>query len=234
MSNKVMLKLDGVQVSSESLQLYAHGESGPANCGKSSLHNIIAGRPLRPGSTLAGTVTYNGKNVRDIRYQRLAAVGNPADVHHPALTVRETLEFARDCTQAYGIKDYGEELKGVMGEALKHGQDPKLELNLSMMGLKRVADRPVGSPMKPSLTDAEKRRLSTAELISGTYAVYMIDQLNAGELALEHTRYDTSFDDSSTGDDFLRVKISSLVMSLTSDWTFLYFCVQCGQEWMTF
>ena len=159
------------------------------------MHNVIAGRPSRPGSTLAGTVTYNGKNVRDIRYQRLAAVGNPVDVHHPALTVRETLEFARNCTQAYGIKDFGEELKEVMGEALKQGQDPKLELNLSMFGLKRVADRPVGSPMRPSLTDAEKHRLSTAELTSGTYAIFIIDQLNAGELALEHAKYGISYDD---------------------------------------
>jgi hypothetical protein len=68
-----------------------------------------------------------------------------------------------------------------MGEALKHGQDPKLEMNLSMVGLKRVAGRPVGSPMRPSLTADEQHRLTIAEVVAGTYAAYFIDQLNQGD-----------------------------------------------------
>jgi len=102
------------------------------------------------------------------------------DIHLPSLTVRETVEFARDCSQALRAKHFNEDLKTLMGEALKHGQDPKLETNLSMLGLKRVADRPVGSPMMPSLTESERHRLTTAEMISGTYAIYIFDQFNAG------------------------------------------------------
>jgi ABC-type cobalamin/Fe3+-siderophores transport system ATPase subunit len=155
--------------------------SGPPGCGKSNLIRLLAGRPTGPGTALEGSVTYNGRNVQDIRCQRLAALVSAQDIHLPALTVRETLEFARDCTQAHRAKHYNDELKQLMGEALKHGQDPKLEMNLSMVGLKRVAGRPVGSPMRPSLTADEQHRLTIAEVVAGTYAAYFIDQLNQGD-----------------------------------------------------
>lgn len=150
---------------------------------------VLGGRPISPGDSLAGTVTYNGKNVRDVRYERLAALVSSVDIHHPPLTVRETLEFARDCSQAYRAKHYSEELKALMGEALKEKQDPKLELNLSMMGLKRVADRPVGSPAMPTLTAGERHRLTIAEMTAGTYAVYIVDQLSGGKA---FTKFDHS------------------------------------------
>ncbi|CAK9238240.1 unnamed protein product [Sphagnum troendelagicum] len=110
----------------------------------------------------------------------IMAVVSAQDIHLPALTVRETLEFARDCTQAHHAKHYSCELKQLMGEALKHGQDPKLEMNLSMVGLKRVAGQPVGSPMRPSLTTDDQHHLTIAEMIAGTYDVYFVDQLNQG------------------------------------------------------
>ena len=150
--------------------------SGPPGSGKRTLLNVIGGRPTSPGSSLAGTVTYNGNNVHDVNIERLAAVIPSEDVHLPSLTVRETVEFARDCSQAFRLKHFSKELNDIMGEALKIGQDPKMELNLSMMGLKRVADRQVGS----SLTEFQRHRLTTAEMFAGTYAVYIFDQLNAG------------------------------------------------------
>ncbi len=103
------------------------------------------------------------------------------DIHLPALTICETLEFARDCTQAHCAEHCSCEFKQLMGEALKHGQDPKLEMNLSMVGLKRVAGQPVGSPMRPSLTTDDQHHLNIAEMIAGTYAVYFVDQLNQGD-----------------------------------------------------
>ncbi len=60
---------------------------------------------MSPGMTaLEGRVTYNGRNVQDIQCQHLAAVVSAQDIHLPALTVHETLEFARDCTQAHRAK----------------------------------------------------------------------------------------------------------------------------------
>jgi ABC-type multidrug transport system ATPase subunit len=78
--------------------------SGPPGCGKSNLTKLLAGRPMSPGTALEGSVTYNGSNVRDIQCQHLAAVVSAQDIHLPALTVRETLEFARVCTQAHCAK----------------------------------------------------------------------------------------------------------------------------------
>jgi ABC-type multidrug transport system ATPase subunit len=152
-------------------------DSGPPGAGQRAFLKVIGGRPTSPGSSLSGTVTYNGNNVQDVNIERFAAVVSSEDVHLPSLTVRETLEFARDCSQAFKAKHFSEDLKSVMGEALKHGEDPKMELNLSMMGLKRVADRPVGSPM---MTGFQRQRLTTAEMFAGTYAVYVFDQLNSG------------------------------------------------------
>jgi hypothetical protein len=76
---------------------------------------------------------------------------------------------------------YSRELKQLMGEALKHGHDLKLEMNLSMVGLKWVAGQPVGSPMRPSLTTDDQHHLTIAEMISSTYALYVVDQLNQGD-----------------------------------------------------
>ncbi|KAJ7522819.1 hypothetical protein O6H91_18G028200 [Diphasiastrum complanatum] len=181
---------------------------GPPGCGRSALHSVIAGRLQSPGSSFQGSVTYNGKNVKEIKHRRLAAVVGPTDIHLAPLTVRETLEFSRDCTQAYRARHYPDELKELAEETLRAGLDLKIEFNLSMMGLKRVSNRPVGSPLMPSLTENEKHRLSVAEMLAGTYAIYLFDQLNNG------------LDDSLTFDlvtgvrIFARVRGVSVVISL--------------------
>lgn len=149
--------------------------SGPPGSGKRAFLDVVGGRPTSPGSLLSGSVTYNGNDVHALKHQRFAAHISSTDVHLPSLTVRETLEFARDCTQAFRPEYFSEELREIMGEALKHGQDPKLELNLSMLGMKRVSDRSVAD-----LTEFQRHRLTTAEMLAGTYAVYIFDQLNAG------------------------------------------------------
>uniref|UniRef100_A0A7I4CW03 ABC transporter domain-containing protein n=1 Tax=Physcomitrium patens TaxID=3218 RepID=A0A7I4CW03_PHYPA len=176
--------------------------------GKRTFLNIIGGRSTNPGGSLKGTVTYNGIDVHNTQCRRLAAVVPSVDVHLPSLTVRETLEFARDCTASFKTKHYSEELKVIMGEALKHGQDPKLEMNLSILSLKRVADRPVGSPMMPSLTASEQHHLTTAEMIAGIYPVYVFDQLNAGGVSEGMT-----FDLVSSVRIFTRVRQCSVLAS---------------------
>jgi ABC-type branched-subunit amino acid transport system ATPase component len=185
---------------------------GPPGCGKSTLIRLLAGRLTGPGTALDGSITYNGRNVRDIRCQRLAAMVSAQDIHLPALTVRETLEFARDCTQAHRAKHYSDELKQIMGEALKHGQDPKLEMNLSMVGLKRVAGRPVGSPMRPSLTADEQHRLTIAEVVAGTYAAYFVDELNQGDRFFQLSTQFVAICNTAAK-DLLYTKISSLKIS---------------------
>ncbi|CAM6101594.1 unnamed protein product [Calypogeia fissa] len=176
---------------------------GTLGSGTSVIHNVLAGRPGGAGRTTTGSISYNGRNVHDIKSRRLVAVVGSQDIHFGGLTVRETLEFARECSQYYKSQHYTEELKAIVGEALKAGQDPKLETNLSMMGLKRVAERAVANPMAPSLTEAERHRLTVGEMIAGTYAVYMFDQLNKG------------MDDSVTFDLITSIRIFTRVRCVT-------------------
>ena len=61
---------------------------------------------------------------------------------------------------------------------MKTGQDPEVELTLSMMGLKQVANRIAGNAVIPSISDDERHRLTAAEMFSGSHAVYFFDELN--------------------------------------------------------
>ncbi|BBN17690.1 protein MpABCG27 [Marchantia polymorpha subsp. ruderalis] len=153
---------------------------GPPGCGKSIMPQVLAGRHEGPPKNLEGMLTYNGKNVSEINHHRLVTVVEPQDFHLPTLTVKETLQFANECTQYLKPKDYQDQLREIMGESLKLGQDPKLEAGLSMLGLKRVVDKPIGSAMSPTLTANEVHRVSVAEAMAGTYAVYVYDHFNSG------------------------------------------------------
>ena len=68
-----------------------------------------------------------------------------------------------------------------MGEALRMGQDPKIEMVTRMMRLTRAANLPVGNPMIPTTSPAERRRLTAAELLASIFPVMVFDDLNAGE-----------------------------------------------------
>lgn len=153
---------------------------GALGSGVSVINNVLSGRLVGKGRTTTGSITYNGRSLHEIKSRRLISVVGSNDTHFGDLSVRETLEYAREFSQYYRSFHYGSELKEILGEALKAGQDPKLETNLSILGLKRVASRKVGNPMVPSITEAEKHRLSVAEMLAGTYAVYMFDHLNKG------------------------------------------------------
>ena len=151
--------------------------AGPPECGKSSLHHVLSGK-LHAGGSYEGMITYNDVHMRDTSVHRLAAMVDNINVHFPLLTVRETLEFARECLVTFKPKDYGPELQEILGGVLKTGQDPEVELTLSMMGLKQVANRIAGNAVIPSISDDERHRLTAAEMFSGSHAVYFFDELN--------------------------------------------------------
>jgi ABC-type multidrug transport system ATPase subunit len=149
-------------------------DAGPPGCGKRSLHRLLSGHI----TTYEGLITYNDERIRNIQVQDLAAMVESLDNHLPFLTVRETIEFARKCLLTFGPKQFGPELLEIMGDALKVGQDPKVEIILSMLGLKHVADRFVGSSLNPTIREDERRRLTAAEMFAGVHAVYFLDELN--------------------------------------------------------
>ncbi|MCO5571123.1 hypothetical protein L7F22_024855 [Adiantum nelumboides] len=175
---------------------------GPPASGKSGLQYALSGK-LHAGASLEGTVTYNDAPLRNLPTHRLAAAVGQSNDHLALLTVRETLEFARKCLLAFKPEDYRPELKEILGDALKRGQDPKLEITMSMMGLKHVANRIAGNAMTPGISEDEKYRLTAAEMFSGAHAVYFFDQLN------------TVAEDSITFDLLTAVRIYTRVRQIT-------------------
>jgi ABC-type multidrug transport system ATPase subunit len=64
--------------------------------------------------------------------------------HLPFLTVRETLEFARDCTQGLRPENFRPEMRIFFAHALVEGQDPFLEYVLEILNLKQIENNLVG------------------------------------------------------------------------------------------
>lgn len=125
--------------------------------------------------------------------------------HIPFLTVRETLEFARDCTQGLRPENFTPQMRKFFAHALVEGQDPFLEYVLAILGLKEVEHKLTGE----GISDTDCQKLMTAELALGTYSLMLYDQPLAGtDLAATHDLVDTIRTIS-------RIQQSSAIMSLT-------------------
>lgn len=125
--------------------------------------------------------------------------------HIPFLSVRETLEFARDCSQGLKPENLTPQMRKFFAHALVEGQDPFLEHSLEVLSLKKVENQLAGD----SISDTEHQKLTTAELAVGTYSVLIYDQpLSGCDLAATYDLVDTVRTIS-------RIQQSSAVMSLT-------------------
>ncbi|ERN03264.1 ABC transporter G family member 36 isoform X1 [Amborella trichopoda] len=147
---------------------------GPPGSGKSSLLQILAGKA---GSSklalLEGAVMYNDKLASEVCLSRLVAfIDGQFNKHIPFLSIRETLKFARDCTQGLRPKNFTPQMRKFFADALVEGQDPFLEYVLEILGLKEIQHQLVGE----ELSESDHQKLTTAELALGTYAVMLYDQ----------------------------------------------------------
>ncbi|KAK2977191.1 hypothetical protein RJ640_008816 [Escallonia rubra] len=180
---------------------------GPPGCGKSSLLEIIAGRVQESkNSKLQGSVMYNDKYAPEIRLSRLIAyISGELNKHIPFLSVRETLEFARDCTQGLRPENFTPQMRKFFAHALVEGQDPFLEYILEILSLKNVEHKLTGE----AISDVDRQKLTTAELALGTYSVMLYDQPFSGfDLAATYDLVDTLRTIS-------RIQQSSALMALT-------------------
>ncbi|XP_077240342.1 pleiotropic drug resistance protein 1-like [Tasmannia lanceolata] len=179
---------------------------GPPGSGKSSLLEILAGRVDRKkDSVVEGVVMYNDKLASEIRLSRLIAyVSGQLNKHLPFLSVRETLEFARDCTQGLRPENFTPQMRKFFAHALVEGQDPFLEYVLEILNLKEVENKLAGE----GISDMDRQKLTTAELALGTYSIMLYDQPFSGS---DPT---ATYDLVDTVRTLSRIQQSSAVMSL--------------------
>ncbi|KAL3725768.1 hypothetical protein ACJRO7_030749 [Eucalyptus globulus] len=180
---------------------------GPPGSGKSTLLEILAGKAkVTPNSRLGGSVMYNDKSVTEVCHSRfIAYVNGQLNKHIPFLSVRETLEFARDCTQGLRPENFTPQMRKFFAHALVEGQDPFLEYVLAILGLKEVEHKLTGE----GFSDFDRQKLTTAELALGTYSVMIYDQpFSSSDLAATYDLVDTLRTMS-------RIQHSSAIVSLT-------------------
>ncbi|CAK9181178.1 unnamed protein product [Ilex paraguariensis] len=180
---------------------------GPPGCGKSTLLEILAGRVEETkNSNLQGMVMYNNRYASEIRLSRLIAyISGQLNKHLPFLSVRETLEFARDCTQGLQPENFTPQMRKFFAHALVEGQDPFLEYILEILNLKNIENKLAGE----AISDVDCQKLTTAELALETYSVMLYDQPFSGsDLAATYDLVDTVRTIS-------RIQQSSAIMSLT-------------------
>ncbi|CAL1407763.1 unnamed protein product [Linum trigynum] len=179
---------------------------GPQGSGKSTLLEVLAGRAIvSKNVNVQGAVTYNDKHASQICLSRLIAyISGQPNQHIPFLTVRETLEFARDCTQGLRPENFTPQMRKFFAHALVEGQDPFLEYVLEILRLKDLEHKLTGDA-----SDSDRQKLTTAELALGTYSVMLYDQpISGSDLAATYRLVDTIRTVS-------RIQQSSAVMALT-------------------
>ncbi|XP_021692482.2 ABC transporter G family member 37 [Hevea brasiliensis] len=180
---------------------------GPPGSGKSTLLEVLAGRvKMTKDLIMEGMVMYNDKNASEVRLSRLIAyISGQLNKHIPLLSVRETLEFARDCTQGLRPENFTPQMRKFFAHALVEGQDPFLEYILEILNLKEIQHKLTGD----AISDTDRQRLTTAELALGTYSVMLYDQPFSGsDLPATYSLVDTIRTIS-------RIQQSSAIMSLT-------------------
>ncbi|TVU32503.1 hypothetical protein EJB05_24234, partial [Eragrostis curvula] len=178
---------------------------GQPGSGKSTLLKILAGR-ADPGnnSGLTGTVFYNDKPASEVQKSRLIAyVCGQLNKHIPFLSVRETLEFARDCTQGLRPENFTPQMRKFFAYALVEGQDPFLEYVMQILDLKKIENCLVSG-----ISDGDRHKLTTAELELGTYSVMVYDQPLTGSDRV------MTYDLVNTIRSVCRIQQSSAVMAL--------------------
>ncbi|RLN20121.1 hypothetical protein BBJ28_00026789, partial [Nothophytophthora sp. Chile5] len=163
---------------------------GQPGSGKSSLMKVLSGRfPLEKNVTVEGDITYNGQMQKEImkRLPQFVAYVTQRDKHLPALTVKETLEFAHAFCDG-GVSKRTKELlsKGAPEEntaALEtltalYAHYP--EVVMKQLGLENCQDTIVGNGMLRGVSGGERKRVTTGEMEFGMKYMTLMDEISTG------------------------------------------------------
>ena len=144
--------------------LYIMGSSG---AGKTSLLNILSDRASTSGgNSISGTVKVNDAAKLDQHvFGRVGGYVMQDDVLFAYYSPRESLRFAA-------------RLK--LSEITKEEQDERVEKLLEELGLKHVADTPVGSVKVKSLSGGERKRTAIGVELITDPSVILLDEPTSG------------------------------------------------------
>ncbi|KAH0559872.1 hypothetical protein GP486_003609 [Trichoglossum hirsutum] len=153
--------LDGVSADMPSGSLTAI--VGASGSGKTTLLNTIAHRVTSRKLKVSGSATFNGNE--DLRAVRSSYVMQQ-DVLLPALTVRETLQYAADLR--------------LPPPSTKEGRRDVVEKVILELGLKECADTRIGNNIYKGCSGGEKRRTSIGVQMLANPSVLFCDEPTTG------------------------------------------------------
>ncbi|KUF84679.1 ABC transporter G family member 31 [Phytophthora nicotianae] len=143
---------------------------GQPGSGKSALMKILSGRfPVKSNITVEGQVTYNDSPQLELRAKlpQFVSYVDQRDRHYPTLTVKETLQFAYECS--------GEELsKRDMAGILDTSRA------IQQLGLENCQNTVLGDTMLRGVSGGERKRVTTGEMTFGSKPVLMMDEISTG------------------------------------------------------
>ncbi|XP_020260301.1 pleiotropic drug resistance protein 2-like isoform X1 [Asparagus officinalis] len=169
---------------------------GPPASGKTTLLLSLAGK-LDKQLRVSGKITYCGHEISEFSPQRTCAYISQHDLHHPEMTVRETLDFSGRCL-GVGIrydllselsrreKEAGiqpdPQIDAYMKSTAMEGQKTSLATNyiLQVLGLDVCADIIIGDEMIRGISGGQKKRVTTGEMLAGPARAVFMDEISTG------------------------------------------------------
>ncbi|TMW67913.1 hypothetical protein Poli38472_007585 [Pythium oligandrum] len=164
---------------------------GQPGSGKSSLMKILSGRfPMSGHVQLSGDVTYNGATTDEMRKRlpQFVSYVTQRDTHFPTLTVKETLQFAQECSDGVHFskriastlsKTAPEETKAAV-EAVQQLSEHYTDVVIQQLGLENCQDTVVGDAMLRGVSGGERKRVTTGEMQFGSSLVTFMDEISTG------------------------------------------------------
>jgi ABC-type multidrug transport system ATPase subunit len=138
----------------------------PPGHGKSTMLRLMSDR-LRPDENNASAgVRFNGMTVHEASdagcsVRRLCHIVDQVDQHLPLLTVRETLDFAHQCTSRV--------------------QDPaRVESVIKLLGLTECQNTIIGDALIRGVSGGQKRRVTVGEMLVGDARAIFLDEYTNG------------------------------------------------------
>lgn len=117
-----------------------------------------------------GDVSYGGIPAREMgkRYRGEVVYNQEDDVHAATLTVAQTLLFALK------VKTPG---KLLPGKSQKDFNQEVMDLLLRMLGISHTKNTKVGSAVVRGVSGGERKRVSIAEMVSGSHSSCVVPKL---------------------------------------------------------